>query len=231
MTRKHLVKKAALTFALAVVTTFGSTALASAERPVASETVTKAAITTGTKKIDNRLRRLDTLQSRIDQTRKLNSANKDHLTNEVSNTKLALTELKTELQTTKTAKDARHINQKIVTDNRVYLVVVKKVHLAKLTDHLLYKQVNLVSFAELIKQTAAQKNSADTATATIDKIIADTNANILETRDVQIHVLSVTPNDYNADKQVLKRDFDKLKTIRKANIENYTKLITIANKL
>lgn len=84
MSRKLFVKKAAVTVALAVISTFGSTALVSAVRPVKPEAATQAAITTGTQKIDNRLRRLDTLQNRVDQTRKLSVANKASLTNEIA---------------------------------------------------------------------------------------------------------------------------------------------------
>lgn len=233
MNHVTFIKKAGLTVALAIVTTFGSTALASAEPAQTKTSAKQTVITNGTQKIDNRLRRLDTLQDRIQQTRKLSTANKAYLTSEVADTKTQLTELKSELESADTAKTAREITKKVIEDNRVYLVVVKKVQLAKLSDHLTYKQNNLVAFAELINQTlstAGLQNGVQ-HTNTVTQIISDTKNSIAETAEIQKRILAVTPDDFNKDKQVLHREFTKLKEIRKANVTSYSKLVNIANKL
>lgn len=241
MITKKVSKKAAVITALAVLSSFGFNALATAvneqganrsvQRQAQQQKALDAAVAAGETKIDNRLRRLETLLDRINSTDKLSNASKAYLTSEVSSTSTDLQDLKSELLAAESAKQARETTKSVVQDTRVYLLVVKKVHLTKLSDHMLTKQAALLSFAELAKARAEATANSEAAVAKLDTAIANTTSTMTATTTTQQMIFSVTTEQFNQDKKVLKEHFAKLKELRRQNIADYRTIVEVVNQL
>jgi hypothetical protein len=182
----------------------------------ADQAKVKLIINRGNSEITRRLATLNTLSGKISSAAKLNAADRNTLSSEVTTETSGLTALKTKLDADTTVADARADAQSIIDGYRVYALVVPKVNLVKTADD---QQVAEDKLSVLATKLQSRIDTAKTAgknvtslqnglTAMSGKIsAAQTISASLETS-----VVSLQPSDYNSNHSVLSGDRNQLKT-------------------
>ena len=179
----------------------------------------------GDTEIARRLATLGTLSASIDGATKLSPGSKSTLANEVSTETSALIALRIKLSEETTVAGAAADVQSMISEYRVYALIVPKVQLVKAADDQQVVEQKLSDLATKLdtRLTAAQKagkNVADLQAKLTDLEQNVTNAQSIST-EVESKVLPLQPSDYDGDHTVLSGYRDKLKTAHTDNQAAY----------
>jgi len=188
-------------------------------QPTTDEQTRLAAIKTkGSQEIDRRLTKLNGLSTKISAATKLSAADKAALTTQVTTEISGLTTLKTTLNAETTLAGAKADVLSIVSDYRVYALIVPKVYLIKVADD---QQVNEAKIAAILPKiqtalTTAKNNGKNVADLQLKLSDATAKQQAAEAISVSIQtkVITLQPTDYNSDHTILSGDKDQLVTAR-----------------
>jgi hypothetical protein len=151
--------------------------------------------------INRRLATLNQLSAKITASKVLTGSDASALATIVNNTRSGLTALKATIDSETDVTVLKADIAKIVTDYRVYLVVVPQVNLVNGADGILATQarfatVNTNLLAKIAAATAAGKNTA-AAQAALDSMNADVAAAVALASPLPGKLLPLTPAQYN----------------------------------
>lgn len=168
-------------------------------------------------------RRVDTLAKlliTINSATRLSSSSKQALSEQVSNENVALVALRVKLAAETTVADAANDVKTLVTEYRVYALIVPKVQLIRAADD---EQVAEAKLLALQAKLTTRINNARTAgkdVAALQAKLDDMTANLAQAQsissEVETSVLPLQPTDYNNDHTILSGQRDKLKTAKTA---------------
>ncbi len=192
----------------------------------------------GNAEISRRLGTLQNLSAKVTGATKLTDSDKASLTAEVSNETNGLTALKTKLDADTTVADARTDAQAIISDYRVYVLVVPKINLIKAADD---QQVAESKLSALVPKLQSRINSAKMAGKNVSSLQSGlndmstqlTNAQPISS-GVETSVIGLQPSDFNTDHAVLSGYRDKLKTAQtdvKAAVSDATSIVNALKNL
>ncbi len=188
-------------------------------------------ISRGNQEIARRLASLDKLTAKINATAKLSATDKTALTDEVNTTASALTTLKTKLDAETTVAAAGQDASTIVSDYRIYALVLPKVYLVKTADDEQVTDTQLAALATKLQArlTTAQQagKSVTSLQATLANMTTQTSAAQAIASSIEAKVSSLQPSDYNTDHTLLSGDAAQLKTAHADNVAAYQDAKTI----
>lgn len=161
----------------------------------------------GSEEITRRLAALDKLTALIQSAQKLSSSDKTSLMAEVSTTTSGLGTLKTELENDATLEGTRTNAKSIVSEYRVYALVMPKVHLVKIADDQFAAETALSSAATKLQARLTSLKDQGKDVSSLLTTLADMNAKIADAQkistSVQASVMKLQPSDYNSDHTIL----------------------------
>ncbi len=232
---------AALAFSLSMAAPAAaiSTASGAAATDVANNAAAQATLkrlqTRGNAEISRRLTSLNKLAGVIRSTAKLSATDKSDLTSQVSGEISDLTALKTKLDADTTAGDAQTDAQSIITNYRVYALVLPKVYLLKTADAELTNSAKLSTLAgKLQTRITATKNQGKDVTS-LQSSLDDMNSQISAAQDlanaVDTAVAPLQPTDYDSDHSILEGQRSQLQTAHQDNQAAYADARTIVSGL
>jgi hypothetical protein len=193
-----------------------ATANASATTAAGDKAKVTFIINHGDTEIARRLSALNALSAKITATTKLTSADQSALSSEVSTEVSGLTSLKATLDADTDLTNAKADGQSIITDYRVFALIVPKVDIVKTADD---QQVAEGKLSALAPKLQSRITTAQTAGKSVTSL--QTQLNDLTTKigaaltissTLETNVISLQPSDYNSDTTVLSGDRDQLKT-------------------
>ena len=242
MNIRHTARLSSLVTALAVVSSFGMTAVASAAPVSTTNTPTtnvsskdaaklKAVIADGDTKITVRLERLNKLGAKVYTTTKLSADKKAALLAEIGSSVDGLKALKTKLDAETTVTAAQADFHLIFTDYRVYLLVVPKVHLVKVADNELAKEANIADLLTLMQSYIAAHPEAASQTSTVNDLQTRIKASQATTQDLESKLLVLKPSDYNSNHDLMKGYLSQLQKIHTENVAIYKAAVAVINKV
>ncbi len=189
----------------------------------------------GDSEISRRLTTLNTLSSKISSYTKTSASDKQALTAEVTAEINGLTALKTKLDAETTVAAAASDVSSMVTEYRVYALLVPKVALIKTADDQQAVEAKLQAMASKLQTriTAAKTAGTDVTAmqASLDDLNAKVTAAVAISSSVEQKVLALQPNDYNSDHTVLGGYRDQLKTAHSDNLAAYADAKSIVTAL
>jgi hypothetical protein len=198
---------------------------ASTQNTAADQQKLSTIISKGDQEISRRLTTLATVTSKISAATKLSASDKSYLSEEVSTETSGLTALKTKLDAETTLAGARTDAQSIVTDYRVYALIVPKIQLIKTADD---QQVSESKLSALViklqsRLTAAKANGKDITAlqAKLDDMNTQTSNAQAISSAIESKVLTLQPTDYDSDHSLLSGDAAQLKTAHSDNTTAY----------
>ena len=175
----------------------------------------------GGAEINRRLSTLNALAGRISGAAKLSSADKTTLTNEVSSEIHDLTLLKAKLDAETVLASAFADAKAIVTEYRVYALVVPKVGLVRAADDQQVVESKLVALeAKLRTRIAAAQNAGkhvDSLQVQLDDLASKVSAAQTISPTVEAEVIALQPTDFNSDHAVLSGYRDQLSVAHRDN--------------
>lgn len=182
----------------------------------AEQTRHKTIVSKGDQEITRRITALNASVKVIDQTAKLSASDKQTLKDEVTASITGLTSLKTKLDSDTTLADAREHAKTIVTDYRVYALVLPKVRLIKVADGQIMLEASFTELATKFTQRFTELKAAGKDTSALETTLASMSAKVLDAQTtssaVKTKLLALQPTDYNADHAVLSGYRDQLKS-------------------
>lgn len=173
-------------------------------------------INKGDQEIERRLTSLNAAAKVIDLTQKLSTDDKQTLKDEITSTISGLTTLKTKLDATTTLVDARTTAKAIISDYRVYALVLPKVRLVKVADGQIALEAKFIKLSSMLVQRLAELKTAGQETGALEVALANMNTKVSAAQaistSIQAKVIALQPSDYNNDHTVLSGNRDQLKT-------------------
>lgn len=172
----------------------------------------------GNNEISRRLTTLNGLVDKINATSYLTSDQKSALIAELQAQIGSLQTVQTELSNEDSVTAAKDDAQKVITDYRVYALVVPKIQIVLAADRQQVTESKLSSIAVKLQAEidTAQSNSKDVTG--LQAKLDDMNAKLKDAQtissNVETQVLALQASDYNSDHKVLKSYRDQLKTAR-----------------
>lgn len=202
-----------LTLAVALVAV--SPVFAAASLTTAQQDRLTVIKTRGDQEISRRLSELSKLTAVINNATKLTASDKSALSSEISGAVSGLTALKTTLDNETTLDAARTDAQSILTEYRVFALVMPKVHLLKIADDQVAAATKLSDAAiKLQTRLKSLKTSGKDVTA-LQATLDDMTTNIASAQKIsstiQSSISSLQPTDYNSNHSVLVGDNAQLK--------------------
>lgn len=206
-----------------------------AAQTAAQQTKLQTIITRGDQEIARRLASLTALTAKISAATKLTPSDKATLNTEVSTTTSGLTTLKAKLDAETTVDAARTDAQSILTEYRVYALVLPKVHLVKVADDIQAADTKLTTLAQTLQTRITTDKSAGKDVSALQTKLDDMNANIASAQaaasKIETGVIGLQPSDYNTDHALLSGDNTQLKTAHTDNQTAVTDAKSIAASL
>ena len=173
-------------------------------------------INRGNNEISRRLSTLQGLSAKINGTNKLTVHDKTSLDDEVMGETSALIALKSKLDAETTVADARTDAQAIITNYRVYALVVPKVNLVKTADDQQVAEAKLAALAPKLQSRITAAKTAGKNVTSLQTGLDDLNKQIGLAQNISSNfesaIIALQPSDYNSDHTVLSRNRDILKT-------------------
>lgn len=192
-------------------------------------------ITKGNSEISRRLTSLNSVSSQISGISKLTASDKSYLTNEVNTEITGLTSLKTQLDAATTAQLAVSLAQSIISEYRVYALVLPKVWLIKTADTQQVTESKLSLLAQKIQTRITSDQNSD---KNVSSLQTELNAMITQTNNAQAisnkietTVLHLQPSSYDSDHTILSGDRAQLITAHSDNEAAYTDAISLVSSL
>ncbi len=175
----------------------------------------------GDQEIARRLKMLGTLGAKVNSTTKLTAIEKTDLKNEITGEYDGLKALRTALAAETTIAAAASDVQAMVTEYRVYALVVPKVQLVKAADYQQEVQAKLTTLtAKLqsrINDAGAKGYDVTDLQTKLDEMEAKMAAAEAISADVESKVLAIEPTDYNNDHGIVSGYQTQLKTAHTNN--------------
>lgn len=209
-------KKFSLSLAIGLLT-LGSSAVpaaAHASRDGANHDANDAlqlVINRGNSEISRRLTTLNTLSGKITGAKKLSADDKATLSQEVTDEISGLTALKTKLDAETDVSAARTDAQGIISDYRVYALLVPKVQLVRVADDQQVAEDKLSALA-----TKLQARVTSSSPSALKSALSDMTSKVTAAQGisgtVQSKVIVLQPSDYNSDHSALSGYRNQLKT-------------------
>jgi len=163
--------------------------------------------TRGTAEIDRRVSNLNSALAKLGASTKLKTADKSALTQQVQTEVASLTALENKLVADTDLATARTDVQSIVTDYRVYVLMLPKVRLVASTDRFDVVEDKLATLNDTLQtKVNAAKSAGKDVTAlqsSLDDMKAKTADATSKTSTLVAQLLALQPTDYNANHAVL----------------------------
>jgi len=191
--------------------------------------------TRGSAEIDRRLTALNGLITKISSATKLSAASRASLVSEVNTEITDLTALRVKLNAETTISAAAADVTSMVTEYRVYALIMPKVALVKTADDQLAAEAKLTALATKISTRLTQAQTAGKNVATLSVMLTDMQAKVAAAQTistkVETSVLALLPTDYDTNHSVLGGYRDQLKTAHADNQAAYNDAKTIITDL
>jgi hypothetical protein len=173
-------------------------------------------INRGNSEITRRLNTLNKLSAKINGAAKLTASDKASLNDEVNSETSSLTSLKAKLDADTTVSDARADAQSIVSDYRVYALVVPKVNLVRTADDQQVAEGKLSNLAAKLQTRISAAQTAGKKVTSLQSDLSAMNAKVSAAQaissSVESAVINLQPSDYNSDHNVLSGYRNQLRT-------------------
>jgi hypothetical protein len=157
--------------------------------------------------IERRLSKLDKLNSLISSTSKLSSSDKATLTAEVNSAISGLTSLKSKIDADTDLTSALIDAKSVVTEYRVYVLVVPKVHIIAAADAQQNVEAKLSAFATKLQSRITEAKNKGKDVSELQTALDSMNQQITAAQgistSVESKVLPLQPTDYNSDHTLL----------------------------
>ena len=191
--------------------------------------------TKGVTEINRRLNSLGTVLTKISSVTKLSSGDQTTLKGEVNTEISGLTTLKAQLETDTTLSSAIADAQSIISEYRVYALVLPKTWLVSLADSQQVTEGKLTTLAQNLQTRITADQQAGKTVTSLQTQLNDmttqiTNAQAISSNMEQT-VIVLQPADYNSDQALLSGDLAKLKTATSDNQAAYKDAKSIISSL
>jgi hypothetical protein len=191
--------------------------------------------TRGSAEITRRLTSLNTVLGKITSNSKLTVADQTSLVSEVNTEITGLTNLKTQLVADTTLTAAITDAQSIISEYRVYALVLPKIWLVSTADSQQVTEAKLTTLSQNLQSRITSDQQAGLNVASIQSQLDSVNTLVATAQGISSNmeqsVVGLQPSDYNADKTVLSGDLAKLKTANADLKSAYTNDKTIVSAL
>jgi hypothetical protein len=195
----------------------------------------KTIITKGDQEISRRQTALGKLNTKISSATKLTPNDKSVLTTQVTTEISGLTNLKTKLDADTDLATTKSDAQSIISEYRVYALVVPKVALIKVADDQQATESKLTALATKLQTAITAKQTAGKDVASLQTQLADmttkTAAASAISTSIESGVISLQPSDYDSNHSVLTGDNTQLKSAHADNQAAYADAKAIAAAL
>jgi len=173
-------------------------------------------ISKGNQEIERRITALNEASKVVAQTEKLSAGDKQALTYEINSTVAGLTALKGKLAVDTTLIDARTDARSILTQYRVYALVLPKARLVKVADGQIALEAKFSDLSTKFLQRFSELKAAGQDISTLEVTLSNMNIKVENasaiSAAIQTKVIALQPSDYNTDHTILSGDRDQLKT-------------------
>lgn len=198
-----------------------TTTSASTTTSSATQAKLQTVITVGNGEITRRLTTLNNLTTGITASQFLTASDKSSLSSEISTEASDLTGLKTKLDAETTVVAATTDDLNVITEYRVYVLVVPKVNVIIAADRQQATEAALTTTANNFKNAIATAASAGKNVTTLQSELTDLNAQVAAAQSIsssmEAGVINLQPSDYNTDHAILVGDYNKLVTAQNDN--------------
>ncbi|HEX7963906.1 MAG TPA: hypothetical protein VF466_04945 [Candidatus Saccharimonadales bacterium] len=181
--------------------------------------------TKGNAEIDRRLSTLNTLITVIAASAHLSKDNQTALSNQVSTEVEALGQLRIKLDAETTVAGAASDVSSMITEYRVYALIVPKVRLLKTADDQLVVEQKLSDLATKLNTRLSQTESSAEGVSALRTKLDQLNTSISDakalTQSAESGVLPLQPSDYDTDHAILSRYRDQLGAAHLDNQDSY----------
>ncbi len=171
-------------------------------------------ISRGNLEIERRLVTLNTLSSKINSATKLTSSDATTLNNTVNGDITTLNTLKTQLDADTTITAAISDATSVITNYRVYLLVVPQVNLVKAADDQQVAEGKLTALATKLQTRINAAQQQGTSVTTMQASLVDLNSKVAAAQtissNIETTVIGLVPSDYNSNPAVLSGDRNQL---------------------
>jgi hypothetical protein len=162
----------------------------------------------GTTEIDRRVSNLNAALEKLSASAKLSAADKDALTQQIQTELTSLKALKTKLAGETDIAAARADVQSIVTDYRVYALMLPKTRMTASADRFAVAEDKLTALHDKLKTKVDAQNSSPASGISADQVkLTDMAAKIADAKakssSMVAQLLALQPTDYNANHTVL----------------------------
>ena len=214
-------------YTAATLLTMGTLALTTVPAAAVTGTPTSPAthlaniISKGDQEITRRLNSLNSLSGKISAATRLSASDKSTLSDEVATEISGLTALKTKLDAETTVSGAAADVSSMVSEYRVYALVVPKVMLVKTADDQQVVETKLSALATKLgsRISAAQASGKNVTTvqAELSDMQSKTAAAQTISASIEASVILLQPSDYDSNHAILSGDAAQLKTAHSDN--------------
>jgi hypothetical protein len=173
-------------------------------------------INRGNSEIDRRLTQLNTLDTKISNSSKINSSDASSMTAQVNGEISGLQSLKTTLDAETTLAGAKTAAESIFSEYRVYALITPKVNLVKTADDQQVTESKLSALAAKLQADITADQNAGKTVSSLQTELNDLTAKVQAAQSIsssiETAVAPLQPSDYNSDHAILSGDGTQLKT-------------------
>lgn len=193
-----------------------TTATSSSSTNSATQAKLQLIISVGNGEIQRRLTTLSNLTSGISSAQFLTASDKSTLSNEVTTESSDLTSLKTKLDSETTISAATTDDLDVITEYRVYVLVVPKVYIVITADDQQVEETALTNAATTAQQLITSAKNAGKNVTTLQSELSNLSSSVSAAQSIssamESGVIGLQPTDYNSDHSILVGDYNKLQT-------------------
>ncbi len=171
-----------------------------------------------TKEIDRRVNKLNQALTRINNATKLTSSDKVSLTSQIQAEIGSLTALKTKTQADTDIDTLRTDVKSIITEYRVYRLMIPKILMVIASDRILTATDKINSYIPKLQELISKAETSGKDVTSLNASLADlqtkTADSITQASSAKNAVINLTPDQFNADLNILKGPRTNLNTAR-----------------
>jgi hypothetical protein len=187
----------------------------------ANQSLLKSAISAGDGEISRRLTTLNSLATGINSAQHLSSSDKSSLSSEVSTETAGLNTIQTKLNAETTVSEAVADDTDVITEYRVYVLVVPKVYIVIAADNQQSVEAALTKAASGFQAVLTNAQNAGKNVSSLQPLLSDLNSRVTAANSISSNmessVVSLQPSDYNSDHTLLVGDYNTLQTAQSDN--------------
>lgn len=178
-------------------------------------------INAGNGEISRRLTTLNNLTSVINSAQYLTASDKSSLSSEVTTEVSDLTSLKTKLDAETTISAATADDTAVITEYRVYLLVVPQVYIVISADNQQSVEAALSKAATGFQSAITTAQNAGKNVTTLQSELSSLNSQVTAAQaissNMETTVVGITPTTFNGNETILTGDYNKLLTAQTDN--------------